>query len=46
VVYLTIETSFKPNLGDDTCQQLMGWKNEIKDNGNFINYYLLKYKLL
>ncbi len=34
MVYLTIETSLKPNLGDDTCQQLMGWKNEIKNNGN------------
>jgi hypothetical protein len=42
--YLTIWISFKPNLGGDTCQQLIGWKNEIKNNENINIFYYLHYK--
>ncbi len=43
MVYLTIETNFKPSLSGDTCQQLIGWNNEIKNNGNkiFIIIYII-----
>ncbi len=39
---LSIETSLKPNLGGDMCQQLTGWKiMEIK-----IFYYYLHYNII